>query len=228
MKRLITVLISLLIFCVNYPLNAQINAGITGSVNFSTFEAELGTGEKITGRTLYGIGGVLDFKLTNRLSIQVEPVYIQKGAKLTLQTEQSDLELTFSSSFIEVPSFLKVKLGDSDVLPYILVGPTFGILINSDIDGESSGLKFSADVKKVTESFDIGLGFGAGVEYPVSTFSIFVESYYVLGLNNMQKGGTFEISSGPYSQDMTWDKKENEYSNKGLRVLFGVKFPLSH
>ena len=68
MKRLITVLISLLIFCVNYPLNAQINTGITGLTNFSTFEAELGTGEKIAGRTLYGIGGVLDFKLTNRIN----------------------------------------------------------------------------------------------------------------------------------------------------------------
>ncbi len=63
----------------------------------------------------------------------------------------------------------------------------------------------------MTEDLDFGLGFGAGLRYPISTVSIFVEGRYTLGLVNMQKGGTFEISAGLIVEKITWDKEVDAY-----------------
>ena len=63
-------------------------------------------------------------------------------------------------------------------------------------------ITFKGDLKEVTESLDFGLGFGAGVSYPFSTAAIFVEGRYTLGLVNMQKGGTFELTAGPIVKEI--------------------------
>jgi hypothetical protein len=120
---------------------------------------------------------------------------------------------------------LKAEFGNI-VRPYLMAGPTIGYLLSADTEVEYSGLTFKGDLKEVTEKIDFGLGFGAGLRYPISTVSIFVEGRYILGLLNMQKGGAFEISAGPIVEEITWDKDVDAYKNRGTQIMGGMTLTL--
>lgn len=58
---------------------------------------------------------------------------------------------------------------------------------------------------------DFGLGFGAGVSFPLGTNALFVEGRYALGLSN--------INDDPEDPD-------TQIKNKGIQVIAGITFPL--
>jgi len=82
-------------------------------------------------------------------------------------------------------------------------------------------------MKDVTQKIDLGFGLGAGINFLLGNITIFVEGRYTHGLNNLQKGGVVEIKldSTPI-MEITFDKNENKYKNKGFQVMLGVTFPL--
>jgi hypothetical protein len=224
MKRLTFLIAALVALFFSMPASAQHRIGVIGGLNIANVDAEFDDATMdVSNKTVFGFGGVVDLRLNEHFSLYVQPLYQQKGALVTQLNE--NLDFPFKFAFLELPVFLKAEFG-STVRPYLFAGPTVGYLLSADIEGKYSGITFKGDLKEVTEDLDFGLGFGAGVSYPISTVSIFVEGRYVLGLVNMQKGGTFEISAGPIVKEITWDKDVDAYKNRGIQIMAGVTFAL--
>jgi hypothetical protein len=223
MKKLTFSVAALLALFFSMSASAQHRIGIIGGLNVANLDADFDEAVEVSSSTVFGVGGVLDLRLSENFSLHLQPMYLQKGARVTDTVDK--IEFPFKYAFLELPVFLKAEFG-SAVRPYIMAGPTVGYLLSAELEGEYSGLTFKGDMKEVTESIDFGLGFGAGVSYPISTVSIFVEGRYTLGLSNMQKGGTFEISAGPIVEEITWDKDVDAYKNRGIQIMAGVTFAL--
>lgn len=224
MKRLTFLIVALLVLFFSMSASAQHRIGVIGGLNIANVDAEFDDATMdVSNKTVFGLGGVVDLRLNENFSLYMQPLYQQKGALVT--EVEDNLEFPFMFAFWELPVFLKAEFG-STVRPYLIAGPTVGYLLSADTEVEYSGVTFTGDLKEVTEDFDFGLGFGAGLRYPIGTVSIFVESRYTLGLVNMQKGGTFEISAGPIVEEITWDKEVDAYKNRGIQIMAGVTFAL--
>ncbi|MFQ5632067.1 MAG: outer membrane beta-barrel protein [bacterium] len=226
MKKLTFLFAALSALFFSMSASAQHRIGIIGGLNIAEFEvASPGASTEISNKTVFGLGGVVVLRLSDDFSLHLQPMYQQKGALVA--DLDDNIEFPFTLAFLELPVFLKAEFG-STVKPYLMVGPTVGFLLSSDVEGDVEGIAFKGDLKDVTESIDLGLGFGAGVSYPLSTITLFVEGRYALGLSNMQKGGTFELTAGPIVEEITWDKEEDAYKNRGLQIMAGATFPLGN
>ena len=191
------------------PLSAQLTVGGFLDLNIAGFNVKSGggTGEDYTSRLAFGVGGIVTYPLMNGLAIQVEPVVLQKGGKVT------EFEETYINKllYIEIPVFLRynITLNSGTVLPYIIVGPNLGFRVSAKIKFPDG---FIGDAKDQYTGIDLGLGPGGGVEIPHGNLIFFAETRYVFGLNNINQefGQTGEV----------------RVMNRGLQILLGVKVPV--
>lgn len=224
MKTFIHAIVVILVVSLVQPSRAQIRLGGVGGLNFADLET---SGEpEVSTRTVFGIGAVLEIGLSRNFILHMEPMYIQKGGRVEAGEDvTSDPGGRIKSSFAEIPIFLKVTHG-SRIRPYAMVGPSIGYLLSSHIELDAFGLAFEGDMKEVTNRIDFGLGFGGGIAIPMGIFSVFLEGRYTVGLTNLQKGGTMEVSAGPLAVPIDFDKDEAEYKNRGFRIMIGILYPL--
>ncbi|MCH8874863.1 outer membrane beta-barrel protein, partial [candidate division KSB1 bacterium] len=89
------------------PANAQVNLGVIGGLNLANLSVDPDDGVDISNRTAFGIGGILSFGVGETLALQLEPMFLQKGAKLKLSDQGFTLEAEIKVSYIEVPAMLK-------------------------------------------------------------------------------------------------------------------------
>ena len=221
MKRLAWLLCLPLLALHSLPASGQLSVGLLGGGNLSTFESKADY-STTTRRTGLVIGGVLHVPLTERVGLRFEPLFTQKGG--TGVDASVEEETTLSSSFLEVSGMVQVTFG-TDTRPYLLFGPTMGVVLASKVEANVSGIPLEGDLMDTTERFELGLGFGGGVSHAFEGFSVFLEGCYVWGLSNMQKGGEVELSSGQIAAQVTFDKEDNEYFHRGLRILAGFTLP---
>ena len=134
MKRIICLMVAITAFSFVLPVRAQrIHLGAIGGLNFSDMK---GTGEKeITGKTVFGIGGVIDIRLVENLSLCLEPMYIRKCARA--EEFEEDPAIDVKMAFLELPVLLKYSVGSS-VRPYIMVGASIGYLLSSELEADIS------------------------------------------------------------------------------------------
>ena len=223
MKRsiLLFILITLL---TSISINAQIEFGIISGINFSSATQRNIEITDINKKTLLGIGAVAEIILFDNLSLQVEPMYVQKGSKMT-PSDVNESEYTLSSSYIELPVLLKYSYGNI-LKPYVTAGAALSMILSSELETEIGGVNFSGDLKSVTEKFEYSLTFGGGVEYFLNPVTIFVEGRYSYSLNDLIKSGEYNLTSGQYSFPGEIED-DVEYKNKGWQILAGVTIPLS-
>jgi len=81
-------------------------------------------------------------------------------------------------------------------------------------------------LKEVTETFDLGLTFGGGIQMSVGFGILFLEGRYSYGLINQMKSGTTTVSSNGIQFDLTLDKEEDKYTNRGFQLFAGISIPL--
>jgi hypothetical protein len=205
---------------------SKLQLGLIGGLNLAGADIKIDEeGADVSSTTVFGIGGVLDWNLNQTFSLRLEPMYLQKGIGKTELDIQPGIEWKLKSSYLELPVFIKAEFG-SNIRPYIMAGPIFGLLLSSDLRAELSGMTFKGDSKSATENFDVSVAFGGGINYPMERFSIFLEGRYSYGLTNSIKGGTVVISSGNVTQGIEWDKETDMLKNRGFQIMAGVTFPL--
>ena len=198
--------------------------GLIGGLNFAELKVKNAEGvyRPTSPRTLFGIGGVIGFELNKNVSLHLEPMYLQKGSTILATRNDPNWDLTMA--FLEIPVFLKLSLGKT-IRPYVLAGPTFGFLLSSKGEFVMDGEAFKGDLKDITKSFDVGLGFGAGLSFPLGKTFVFVEGRYTLGLSDLFKAGTVEWKSGNISVPGE-GLEGNEMFTKGFQVMVGFTVPL--
>ena len=128
MKKMIIFVGVLFTLITVLPANAQVNFGVIGGLNLANLSFDPDPqGVDLSNRTGIGIGGVLSFGVGETLALQLEPMFLQKGAKATVQGFTGESE--FKASYIEVPAMLKFAFGSGDTKPYVMAGPTVGICL---------------------------------------------------------------------------------------------------
>ena len=222
MKRASFMITGLLMIVMILPVSAQVRVGIIGGFNFSDME---GTGEReVSGKTVFGVGGMLDLGLWKDLSLCLEPMYIQKysvAEEVDMESPAIDVKL----AFLECPVFLKYSFGNT-ISPYFITGPVIGYLLSSEMEIELGGVAFVGNIEEITEKWDIGLGFGGGVSFKMGLFSVFLEGRYTLGLNNLNKGGTVTARAGPLHVEGDIPESD-KMKNRGVQVMAGISLSLS-
>jgi hypothetical protein len=99
-------------------------------------------------RTTFAIGGVMQHRLTERLSLQFQPMYLQKGSKFDDTGEIGRTVYVMKLAYIEIPVLFKFALrGKGTIRPFVLAGPTAGILLSAKyettIAGKASVIHFT-------------------------------------------------------------------------------------
>ncbi len=202
MKKMIILAVAMFTLITVLPANAQVNLGVVGGLNLAkvSFDPDP-DGVDLSNRTAFGIGGVLNFGLGETLALQLEPMFLQKGAKATGQGITGETEL--KASYIEVPAMLKFAFGSGDTKPYVIAGPTIGYLLSAKQD--------ETDIKDDVKSIDFGLTFGGGVSLPMGNNTVFVEGRYSFGLADINDDS---------------DPDADKIKTKGIQIMAGITFPL--
>ena len=207
---------------------AKLQVGPIGGLYFTSADVEIAKeGADVSTSTGFGIGGIFDWSLNQTFSLRLEPMYLQKDLGKTELDIQPGVEWELKSSYLELPVFIKAEFGN-DIRPYIMAGPSFGLLLSSEVIVEVGGITFKGDSKNATENIDVSVAFGGGINYPMDRFSIFLEGRYSYGLTNNIKGGKVELSGGNVTQNIDWIKKTDKIIYRGFQIMAGVTFPLGN
>lgn len=191
-------------------LNAQeIKYGIKTGFSSSTFTGDVAHYD-VKSKAGFHVGGFVEFKITDKFSVQPEILYSTQGAKLKFYTadefSSTSEKQDFKLGYLNIPIIAKyyVIKGFS-----IEAGPQVGFLLSAKNEFNYSTYiteEFSDsgedDIKDDLKSVDFGFNFGAGYEF---TENVFVQARYNLGLTSIfedainefdPKNGVFQFSVG--------------------------------
>jgi hypothetical protein len=137
------------------PLTASalsLGVGPKGGMNFGN--ADVDNHEDTEGRQGLAIGGQVEFGVTSPWSLQVEPMYVQKGARFDV------LGVTTRGNFdyFEIPVLLKAKLGAPIAHAYVFAGPSFGINLLTEGKVMDATGNFEDEAAPLVFSGDVGVG----------------------------------------------------------------------
>ncbi len=223
MKKYYASVLVILVFISVQPVSAQ-NVQIGGifGLNIANLDIEgydLDDG-KLNSRIGLGIGAVLDIPINENLLIRVEPMFIQKGAKDDITETDYDFdsgkeikvhgEIELNLSYIEIPVLFKVPIDISTYQPFIIAGPTIGVLMSAEAVLTANGEEETEDIKDNIKNIDFGICLGGGVSYPIGLGILFFEARYTLGLS-----------------DINDTEDDGEVKTKGFQIMAGITFPLS-
>ena len=156
MKRINCFIGILLLIFMFVPVNAQTSLGFIGGLNLANVSIDPDMDVDWKNLNGFAAGGVLDFQLGDAASIQLEPMYLQKGT----MAEEGDSKLEYKANYLEVPVLLKYSLGSGEAKPFILAGPSIGYLLDAKLKATEGSESMETDIKDVTSSIDFSLNFG--------------------------------------------------------------------
>jgi hypothetical protein len=219
MSKLNLFIVMLLALFIALPASAQVSLGLIGGLNLANINTDPQPEGNVDlkSRPVLGSGGVLELRLTENVGLYLQPMFLQKGAKAkgSVDEELDSVNVELKMNYIEIPVFLKFAFGANTIKPYLMAGPTLGLRLSARETGTLSigGVQqeIDEDVKVNTRTFDFGLGFGAGVSFPLGNNFVFLEGRYALGLSN--------ISDDPEDPDA-------KIKTRGIQIMTGIAFPL--
>jgi hypothetical protein len=171
MKKTLKVALALAIIIASMQsVNAQIKFGPIAGLNISNISGDnTDNNSMLLGAHL---GGLVNFSLSDNLSVEPQVLYSMKGANVEIENVVSGTETyVYRLSYLEIPIWVRYQL-ESGL--NFQAGPHIGILLGAEFDGE--------DAKDGMNSFDFGVGGGLG--YQLENGLGFGLNYY-LGLANI-------------------------------------------
>ncbi len=170
MRKIHSLVVVLVMLVLALPASAQLRFGVKAGVNIADASLSWSALDKgnVTG---FHVGPSLEMGIPlTGLNLDLSVLYSQKGVKVD--------DLTMKTDYLDVPLYLKWKIGLPIVKVFLQAGPYVSFRVAGDklLDVPS---KVIDDVK--SKSFGAGLNFGFGVE----VFKhLQVSANYGLGLTN--------------------------------------------
>lgn len=196
--------IVLILFFSNTTIFSQTNVkiGFQGGVNFTTPETSPNPVSTTTHVGLL-IGAISEIRLSDAGSLLLGLSYIQKRVA---PDSSSSLSKT---DYFEIPVLLKANLLSPPLRPYFLFGPAIEISVRRNLEVTVANEVQEFDTKNLVQPIDFVIYLGGGAEYQVnSTFDIFGDIRYALGMMNTSRSGN------------------GETKNSGFQFLLGAQVPL--
>lgn len=146
-------------------MNAQ-TFGLKGGMNVASV-SESNTKSKIG----FYAGVLMNAPIATNFSIQPELLYNSKGFKI------DGFDITTNLDYISIPVMFQYNLVPQF---YLEAGPEFSFLVSAKAKGSGVTL----DIKDNVNSFDMGIGLGAGYYFIPS---VGINARYVAGITNADK-----------------------------------------
>ncbi|MFV0248377.1 MAG: porin family protein [Tenacibaculum sp.] len=167
-------LLLIAIIAIGYTVNAQdIHFGAKAGLNVSILKGD-DIPEDAKSRISFHLGGVVEFKLSEKFSLQPELIYSVQGSKwLNLEglnyvdenginVTASDVDFTLKLDYINIPLIAKYYVTEGLSLE---AGPQIGINVVSEGEVKTQGVSTTVDLKELgaeIKSTDFSLNLGAG------------------------------------------------------------------
>mgnify|MGYP002776991692 CR=1 FL=1 len=174
------------------PVKLGMTYGFKLGANFASmpgFAAEASGNKQSFSQRIGPVGGgLLNYRFTSLLSMQLEALYSPRGTKITTTGISSGrvTEEVIKLTYVDVPVLLKanakVFYGEAGIVPSLLVDQKYA---ETTVKREST----PNDVK----SLDVGFGIGAGIEAPQGAF---FGVRYVRSTSAIGQGGIFNQLGG--------------------------------
>lgn len=226
MKRLRYGLAAFLAVMLTVSVHArQMYTGILGGLHVAdaklVFENDPTSNHSISAKTRFGVGGFFGLSLNEYVSVQLEPIFLQKGC---MYIDPPMAEMDMKTSQLELRLLLKGGTG-GQIHPYVLAGPFISFVLDASAKAELAGRPFEGDLMQILKRTEYGVVFGAGISTPVGPGSALIECRYGLGLSNIIKGGRLDLKSGSIVIPMD-TLPGDDLKLMGVQIMVGYQLPL--
>jgi hypothetical protein len=200
MKRLFLVV---LIICAVFYGNAWAGPafGVKAGLNLANASVDPSEGMSYKVKSGFILGGTAEFSLTpsNKTTIRVEGLYVQKGWKESMQILYDgyfiDYEGSASVDELVLAPFLVLRFPSQGVSPFLQGGLELGFNLSATGKMEAGGESVSG-VLMDWSGTNLGFNIGGGVAVPSGKGEVVFDVRYNLGLTNMYTGsGTGTIKT---------------------------------
>jgi len=166
----------------NNDTSSKLKFGVKAGVNLANASGNginflFGRDESSENRLGLTIGGLVEYQLSEKISLQGELAYAQQGFKKNYSDD--DYKETFALNYLNVPVMAKYYIADELSFE---VGSQFGFLLAAKYNENDDGDKYEEDVKEFFKSTDFGIIFGLGYQLENG---LGLNLRYNLGLSNI-------------------------------------------
>lgn len=151
----------------------QIDAGVTGGINVANLAFGDGADVSFDNRIGLVAGGFVTFPLRERLSVQPEVLFSQKGATFDELGATGRIEL----DALDVPVLARYQFGRL----FVVGGPSLSLKLRARQVLQFGDDEEAVDLEDDVESFDFGVVGGVGYQFG----RISVDGRYTWGLRNI-------------------------------------------
>jgi hypothetical protein len=166
---------------------AQISLGAKAGMSVANVTGD--DMENTSWRNGFGGGVFLTWAVYDKLSIQPEVLFVQKGAKVTFDEDEEEFTGKFRVEYFEVPVLLRldVPFWSERASIHLIGGPSLAFKSKCEIAAEESGVevKFDCDDEEFDsplKSTDWSVIGGAGLGVRMRNATLFLEGRYGAGL----------------------------------------------
>lgn len=183
-----------------------VDFGVKGGLNIAHISGD-GSADH-NNKIGFGIGGMANISMTGLpLSIQLEVLYLQKGATLNTIIFGERYESTLSLDYLEVPVLAVVDIPVAGpVNPFVYAGPYLAFNINAESDATYLGLNETEDIREEVKSNEVGISFGAGTNVSLGVMKLVLDLRYSFGILDMSEFTGEDVK------------------NNGLSLTTGIRF----
>ncbi len=149
--------------------------------------------------------------LPGPLSVQLNMLYMQKGASLKVEGGED----VYSVKYLEFPVLAKLSFAMAPTVSYHLYGgPAFALKLSETIPGSDD----TAPLQDAFKSTDLGVAVGAGFSVATGKGAINIGARYTLGLSNVYTDNNTDIDDDKFTGEVGGE--EPELKNKVFAILF--------
>lgn len=219
-KAIIYTSVAALLLAAAVKVNAQsAEFGLRFMPTVSSFDMKSSSGGTVKGQVTlgYGVGALLGFNFSDHVGVQGEVIY----SSITQKYKELDVERKVNLKYVNIPLMLSLNTNKSGPVNLNLVaGPQISISVGSDVH-TSGGDGTSSQALVTVKKGDLGLAYGAGVDFALSPSGAFRLGFGfrgVYGLLDISDNNTSTTTNSYYVLDRTHMKTYSAYA--GLSLLF--------
>lgn len=161
-------------------------------------------------------GLVCLYEFNDRLALQPELLFAQRGVKSNLYEGVILVDVTARFDYVELPVLVRYQFPlKGRFKPHIFAGPSISYTLSSELELSASVLSVTADIGSVTQVSDFGLVGGGGFGYEVGSGVVTLDARVYYGLTNVLLTGDFEINGSIQTIE------EDDFKNYGFIFMLG-------
>jgi len=200
--------------------NKRVEVGARFMPTISNFEMRNAQGNAVKGEIAfgYGIGAFLGFNFTPHVGLQGEVIY----NSISQRYKEQDAERRVDLRYVSIPLLFSLNTGKMRrVNGNLVVGPQVGISVGGEVKTTGSGSETIARPLVVAKAGDVGIAYGAGVDFglnPSKTFRLGIGFRGVYGFFDISDNRKEPEADQYLVLDRTHIKTYSAYA--GLSFLF--------